>query len=85
MSQFGPVVRIVAGGQYGNVTGSDGDLLAPGATKHDARRAGCKAEHLVCRRVVVMISVNSISPLRGPSVAGKDLLQCGSGLVASLG
>ena len=74
-----------AGGQYGNVTGSDADLLAPGSTKHDARRARCKTEHLVCRLVVMVISINTISPLRGPSVADKDLLQCGSGLVPSLG
>src|SRR5579872_6365533 len=52
----------------------DNDLVAVFTAEHQVRRAGDNAENLMRGGVVVVVVIDSVAPLRRPSIAGKKLL-----------
>ena len=65
-----------------NIPGSDIDFTTSGSAQHESRRTGGKPEHLMRGRMIVMIGINAISPLRRPSVALEKRLKGRSGFFA---
>lgn len=71
-----------AGGKNGDIAGTDCDFVAVFAAEHQPCRSGDEPQHLMRGRVVVVIVVHAVAPLRRPAIAGEECFAGGGGIVA---
>ena len=64
-----------ASGQHRNIAGLHDHLVSVLSTQHQPRGTAGEPEHLMRGRVIVMEVVYSVSPLRRPAIACKQLLE----------
>jgi hypothetical protein len=60
----------------------DDHLMSVWTAQHEARAAAGKPQHLVRGRMVVMKVIDTVPPLRRPSVPPEDGFEQGSGIIA---
>ena len=64
-----------ASGQHRNIASLHDHLVSVLSTQHQPRGTAGEPEHFMCSRVIVMEVVHSVSPLRRPAIARKQLLE----------
>jgi hypothetical protein len=61
--------------QNKNIARVHGEFVAAGTTENDLPITTCDSKHFVRRGMVVMKIVNTVPPLRRPSIARENLLE----------
>jgi len=64
-----------ASGQHRNIASLHNQFVSLLSTQHQPRGTAGEPEHFMCSRVIVMEIVYSVSPLRRPAIACKQLLE----------